>query len=791
MKKIWFAILLFLLFPVFAMAEAGIENFYVHAFLLENGDLQVEEYFYLNGEYNGMDREILYKNDDLYEFRPELNFYGGSKLHNGSGIELSEIASFDIDPNFNFNKEGKTIFEKVSDASKGDYGVYTEDTLSDGVSYRIFLPDSKKEAFYIKYVLKNMAVSHEDVGELFWNVLGDQLSESIGTLKVTIEFPNNQNELRVWAHGPLNGVIKKIDQNTLYAEVKNVRSYQAVDVRAVFDKEVIKNSSKKSNVNALDKILNFEEDKANQANYEREQESYQIQEKAYETLEDCEQSPRRFCYENVLSYMSEITDQEVLKDLQARMNPLLEKVVAKEEEDAKEWTNWALSDLDYYTYENALEKVQILTNTELKNELSQKLKVVKENILDKENDYNQKAIVISGIILLILMIDGIYLYLKCDKEPSTGFSHKYMRDFPDDFSPSTVGYLFKKKITNEAISSEILLLIQKKVLLRKEGKNKKDIILKRNLSFTDPLNEKEKAMIDFLFGASESVHLKSLGSRSSSSMYRKWKRVYKESLKEATNQKLFVGDPVKVSSNKKKEKPTFNPVIIVLFIFFLAINLPILAVALILVVYFKNRKRVKPESKNDLTEYKIKTISKILSVLAFIYSFIGVALLFYRNHYVLKAGFFYLFVFVLAIFLFIYSNIIKKRTSFGALEYAKWKSFKRFLKDFGRMDEKELPEVVLWEKYLVYAVVLGCGKKVAKAMEIRMNAMNIDSSIPFDPYIFIHFNTVHHAVSSSVRHAGYNGSSSSGSSFSSGSGGGGGFSSGGGFGGGGGGGGRF
>src|SRR5699024_11169300 len=121
-------------------------------------------------------------------------------------------------------------------------------------------------------------------GELFWNVLGDQLSESIGTLKVTIEFPNNQNELRVWAHGPLNGVIKKIDQNTLYAEVKNVRSYQAVDVRAVFDKEVIKNSSKKSNVNALDKILNFEEDKANQANYEREQESYQIQEKAYETL---------------------------------------------------------------------------------------------------------------------------------------------------------------------------------------------------------------------------------------------------------------------------------------------------------------------------------------------------------------------------------------------------------------------------------------------------------------------------------------------------------------------------
>ena len=34
--------------------------------------------------------------------------------------------------------------------------------------------------------------------------------------------------------------------------------------------------------------------------------------------------------------------------------------------------------------------------------------------------------------------------------------------------------------------------------------------------------------------------------------------------------------------------------------------------------------------------------------------------------------------------------------------------------DFGRMDTKDLPEIVLWEKYLAYAVTLGCADKLAK-----------------------------------------------------------------------------
>ena len=107
------------------------------------------------------------------------------------------------------------------------------------------------------------------------------------------------------------------------------------------------------------------------------------------------------------------------------------------------------------------------------------------------------------------------------------------------------------------------------------------------------------------------------------------------------------------------------------------------------------------------------------------------------------------------------------------------------------MDEKTLPEIILWEKYLVYAVVLGCANKLSKTMKIKLEDMNVDYTFSFDAITLTNLNIISHAVSTSIHSARTYNSSSGSSNWSSGSGGGGGFSSGGGFGGGGGGGGRF
>lgn len=57
-------------------------------------------------------------------------------------------------------------------------------------------------------------------------------------------------------------------------------------------------------------------------------------------------------------------------------------------------------------------------------------------------------------------------------------------------------------------------------------------------------------------------------------------------------------------------------------------------------------------------------------------------------------------------------------TQFGEDEYQKWKGIYEFLNSKTLMNEKTVIDVVLWEKYLVYATAFGISEKVIKALEI-------------------------------------------------------------------------
>ena len=79
---------------------------------------------------------------------------------------------------------------------------------------------------------------------------------------------------------------------------------------------------------------------------------------------------------------------------------------------------------------------------------------------------------------------------------------------------------------------------------------------------------------------------------------------------------------------------------------------------------------------------------------------------------------------------FVIGNKDKNRTNTGKEEYSKWLAHKRFLEDFSNFDEKDLPEITLWEKYLVTATVLGVADKVEKRMKMEIaNTNNIDTDL--------------------------------------------------------------
>jgi uncharacterized membrane protein len=135
------------------------------------------------------------------------------------------------------------------------------------------------------------------------------------------------------------------------------------------------------------------------------------------------------------------------------------------------------------------------------------------------------------------------------------------------------------------------------------------------------------------------------------------------------------------------------------------------------------------------------------------------------------------------------ARAVKRRSQEAAELHAQYAALERYLKDFGRLDEKPPDAVVLWEQFLIYAVVFGIADQVTRAMSVKIPEVVNDPAfrtpyilwwgIPGDGSGLSAFSELHQSFGQAVSVAT--------SSSSSGSGGGGGFSGGGGGGGGGGG----
>ena len=72
------------------------------------------------------------------------------------------------------------------------------------------------------------------------------------------------------------------------------------------------------------------------------------------------------------------------------------------------------------------------------------------------------------------------------------------------------------------------------------------------------------------------------------------------------------------------------------------------------------------------------------------------------------------------------------------------------------LDEKDLPEIKLWERYLVYATMFGLAVKVQNAMKMNLERMNYSDNIDFTYLYFDNYyfsNLMTNAVNSSFSSA--------------------------------------
>ena len=357
------------------------------------------------------------------------------------------------------------------------------------------------------------------------------------------------------------------------------------------------------------------------------------------------------------------------------------------------------------------------------------------NLLREKNARNLfTANILCIVYIIIILIWWIYVYFRYDREYKSSFNLKYNREFIENYNVEVVDYLMNQTITPNAMSASILNLIYKKNIQVNELPTEKKKT--KNYEFVlvnrDQTTDTEDVLLDFLF---ETVGKENKFTTEELKKYAAGSNTYMNFQKSFSNWQNCV--------RKDGEKQNF----------FEKNGLPIVSSIFLLLIAF------------------------------FIIFFIS---------YLKVDTFLALIVMALSIVFLIYSLLIRKRTKKGNEDYVRWKAFKNFLEDFGRFDIKELPEVALWEKYLVYATVFGLADQVEKAMNVKIQEYPQGIVGAYYP-TWVDFHIAHmvsHSINRSFtsNQTAITNSRIASSSRSSGGGFGGGFSSGGGFGGGGGGG---
>lgn len=237
MKKyiILFIILILTLLPinVFADDSLYVSRWIVSSELMENGDLQVAEdiTFNFNDKFNGVFKDIILSGTDGIE-----------------NLRISEIINNEDIP-----------YSVNQNAEKGDINVYSYDQDQDSMNIMLFSPaENEQKTFRFNYTIKNVAVIHNDIGELYYQYVGDENQTRIDYFQAILVLPQfNRDDIKIFSHGPLNGTINFTDNDLIRLEVSSVPSNTFIEVRVLYPKNYTPLSTRFGN-STLDALMDEE-----------------------------------------------------------------------------------------------------------------------------------------------------------------------------------------------------------------------------------------------------------------------------------------------------------------------------------------------------------------------------------------------------------------------------------------------------------------------------------------------------------------------------------------------------
>ena len=358
-----------------------------------------------------------------------------------------------------------------------------------------------------------------------------------------------------------------------------------------------------------------------------------------------------------------------------------------------------------------------------------------DRILEEEtewsNETNRQSIITKSVlitiyaIVLIVYVLKIIKYRKINKKETDGIIKKdlkYFREIPreGDSTPNEAVYLYhfeKKKLETSTVQSEMVastilnLCLKKIITLEIEGKHIYITLIGEGTS----LKKEEYQVYKLLSEASkgkEKLEITELNDYAKKH-YSNYSVYINKMVNETRNelyQMQFINKKEEDTYRKSKSANMFFNIILGLYIFLLTflaiIHIPFLQIPVDISLAIGWRE--------SLTNFAIVILALILVIL-------------YSLN--LKAKI---------------QNKIAVITQKGYDEKIQWEALKRYLEDYSLLNEKDIPQLAIWEKYLVYATAFGIANKVIDQMKAKYPKVFIEETWDTEmknTYPIIYFST--------------------------------------------------
>lgn len=221
--------------------------------LNSDGSADVTEYWNIKIE----DTNTLFKTFEIDDTK-----YSGIK--NVSVVETSN----------GIRKSFKQIYQEKYHVDKDCFYALDISSKNFEIAWGVHEDDSyARRNFEISYTVIDAVKNYSDCSEFYWQFISDDSAIPADKVVGTIHLPfgvDDINDLRVWAHGPLNGNISKTSNNVVTFNVDNLSSKTMLEVRVVTPTDVFANNDNISSKSMLNSIISEETEWADEANRKRE-----------------------------------------------------------------------------------------------------------------------------------------------------------------------------------------------------------------------------------------------------------------------------------------------------------------------------------------------------------------------------------------------------------------------------------------------------------------------------------------------------------------------------------------